>query len=97
MEGDCYSTGEDWNFLLNFPPNLEENLSFQPHVAQQPSVWQAPQQDLMVEKIQPESGPNQEKKDTEHFQKVRERKERIIKDVELVVKETEFVSLSHLV
>ena len=83
MEGYDYFTEEDWNFLLHFPSNLEENLSFQPHVAQQPLVWQAPQQDLMVEKIQPESGPQQEKKDTEHFQKVRERKERKIKDEKL--------------
>ena len=83
MEGYDYFTEEDWNFLLHFPPNLNENFSFQPHVAQQPYVWQPPQQDLMVEKIQPENGPHQEKKDTEHFQKVRERKERKIKDEKL--------------
>ena len=85
MEGDGYLTGEDWNFLLNFPQNLEENLSLQLHVAQQPSVWQAPQQDLMVASIQHEDGLHQEKKDTEHlevtdFKKFRERKQGKIKD-----------------
>ena len=85
MEGGDYFTEEDWSFLLDFPSNVEEHFSFSPPIAQQPYVWQAPQEDVMVETKHPEHVPHEEEKDTDHIEvtsctKIRRRKLNMVKD-----------------